>query len=188
MAAFEKVLNSLSLINNGTKVKLKFFKYPYFGKPFCVSGNFQKPTSNRMSKENNLKRFIEAQENTYATALAEIKNGRKQSHWMWFIFPQLQGLGFSETSKYYAIADRAEAQAFLNHPLLGSRLVAICKALLLLESTNATKILGSPDDVKLKSSMTLFASLQHTNPVFEAVLDKFFNGTKDAKTMQLLPA
>ena len=133
-----------------------------------------------------LTRFLTAQESAYPTALAEIKNGRKCSHWMWYIFPQIQGLGFSETSRYYAIRDEAEAQAYLRHPVLGGRLVEISNALLALPSNNATTVFGSPDDLKLKSSMTLFAALPATNSVFEAVLTKFFNGAADEKTRRLL--
>lgn len=138
-----------------------------------------------MTKENNLKRFIDAQESDYKIALSEIKNGRKRSHWMWYIFPQIQGLGFSETSKFYAIKDIDEAEAFLKHPVLGSRLVEICNELLQLKSNDANRIFGSPDDLKLQSSMTLFSSLQ-THPVFQLVLDKFFNGTKDNRTLQII--
>jgi len=134
----------------------------------------------------NLSRFLDAQKSDYQTALAEIQNGRKRSHWMWYIFPQIQGLGFSETSKFYAIQDAAEAEAYLAHPVLGSRLLEISNALLKLSSSNATSIFGSPDDLKLKSSMTLFASLPNADPVFRAVLEKFFNGAKDNKTLQML--
>jgi uncharacterized protein (DUF1810 family) len=138
-----------------------------------------------MSKETNLERFIDAQERSYQIALSEIKNGRKQSHWMWYIFPQVQGLGFSETSKFYAIKNIDEAKEFLLHPVLGNRLVNLCNELLKLESDNANSIFGSPDDLKLKSSMTLFSSL-NINPVFQMVLDKFFNGTGDNKTLELI--
>ncbi|QNE39708.1 DUF1810 domain-containing protein [Hymenobacter sp. NBH84] len=134
----------------------------------------------------NLTRFLDAQKSDYQTALSEIKNGRKRSHWMWYIFPQIQGLGFSETSKFYAIQDAAEAEAYLSHPVLGSRLLEISNALLKLSASNATSVFGSPDDLKLKSSMTLFASLPKTNPVFQDVLDKFFNGAQDNKTQRLL--
>jgi uncharacterized protein (DUF1810 family) len=137
-------------------------------------------------KDSTLNRFIDAQEDSYATALSEIKSGKKQSHWMWYIFPQIKGLGFSETSMYYAIKDIEEAEAFLNHPVLGSRLIEISKELLKLQSNNAHQILGSPDDVKLHSSMTLFSSLAGASPVFEEVLRKFFNGEKDQKTLQIL--
>ena len=126
-----------------------------------------------MNRENNLQRFIDAQETSYEAALSEIKNGRKKSHWMWYIFPQIQGLGFSETSKFYAIKDINEAEEFLKHPLLGHRLVRLCNELLKLESDDANRIFGSPDDLKLKSSMTLFSSL-NINPVFQMVLEKFF--------------
>ncbi|MDF2432849.1 MAG: hypothetical protein JWP44_2480 [Mucilaginibacter sp.] len=139
-----------------------------------------------MANEDSLKRFVDAQETDYPVALAEIKNGRKRSHWMWYIFPQIQGLGFSETSRFYAIKDINEAQEYLKHPVLGSRLISICKALLQLESNNATAIFGSPDDVKLKSSMTLFAALPGTDPVFESVLEKYFDGSKDIKTLQII--
>jgi uncharacterized protein (DUF1810 family) len=139
-----------------------------------------------MATENSLNRFVDAQKTDYQQALSEIKNGRKRSHWMWYIFPQIQGLGFSETSRYYGIKDSAEATAFLAHPVLGSRLVDICEELLKLSSSNATSIFGSPDDVKLKSSMTLFAALPNANPVFQQVLDKFFNGAKDVKTLQII--
>ena len=139
-----------------------------------------------MPQAHNLQRFISAQESSYQAALAEIKNGRKRSHWMWYIFPQIQGLGYSETSRFYAIKDMDEATAFLEHPLLGSRLIAICNELLQLQSNDAYKIFGSPDDAKLKSSMTLFSSLPDANPVFQAILEKFFNGTKDDKTLQIM--
>ncbi len=134
----------------------------------------------------NLQRFLDAQATDYPQALSEIKNGRKRSHWMWYIFPQIQGLGFSETSRFYGIKDAAEAREYLAHPVLGGRLVEICQALLALESNNASAVFGSPDDMKLKSSMTLFAALPGASPVFEAVLKKFFGGATDGKTVQLL--
>lgn len=139
-----------------------------------------------MAKESNLKRFIDAQQADYDIALLEIRNGRKQSHWMWYIFPQIQGLGFSETSKYYAIRNKTEAEEFLKHPVLGSRLVEICEEVLRLKGNDANKIFGSPDDLKLKSSMTLFSLVNNSNPVFQKVLDKFFNGSKDNKTLQII--
>src|SRR5690606_9372512 len=136
--------------------------------------------------ENSLKRFLDAQEKDYAVALSEIKNGRKKSHWIWYIFPQIIGLGFSETSRYYAIKDLEEAETYLKHPVLGERLVQISNALLDLPGNDAHKIFGSPDDLKLKSSMTLFASIENTNPVFSKVLDKFFKGETDFKTLRIL--
>lgn len=136
--------------------------------------------------ENNLQRFLIAQDTDYKLALSEIKNGRKRSHWIWYIFPQIQGLGFSETSKYYAIENINEAEAFLKHPILGSRLIAICKALLHLKENNASEVMGSPDDMKLKSSMTLFSVVDNADDVFQAVLNKFFNGEKDQATLQII--
>jgi uncharacterized protein (DUF1810 family) len=135
---------------------------------------------------NDLTRFLTAQERDYPAALAEIKNGRKRSHWMWYIFPQIAGLGFSETSKFYAIKDQAEATIYLQHPVLGKRLVEISTALLELEDNHATRIFGSPDDMKLKSSMTLFGALPGTDPVFTQVLAKYFNGITDWQTLRLL--
>jgi uncharacterized protein (DUF1810 family) len=136
--------------------------------------------------KNNLQRFIDAQETAYPIALSEIMNGKKQSHWMWYIFPQIQGLGFSETSKFYAIKDSNEAEEFLNHPVLGNRLIRICNELLHLKTDNAHKVLGTPDDLKLRSSLTLFSSLPDTNFVFQKVLDKFFNGEKDERTLEII--
>jgi uncharacterized protein (DUF1810 family) len=135
---------------------------------------------------NSLKRFTDAQEDSYVMAFSEIQQGRKQSHWMWFIFPQITGLGFSETSRYYAIKDLLEAAGFLNHPVLGSRLINISRELLKLETNDAHRVFGSPDDLKLKSSMTLFSMLPGTDPVFQTVLEKFFNGEKDIKTLRLI--
>lgn len=153
---------------------------------FAIDGKIPRATfTDVMSKETNLERFISAQEKSYPIALSEIKKGKKQSHWMWYIFPQIYGLGFSETSKFYSIKDIDEAKEFLLHPVLGNRLVGLCNELLKLEPDNATSIFGSPDDLKLKSSMTLFSSLK-INPVFQKVLDKFFNGAKDSKTLELI--
>lgn len=139
-----------------------------------------------MTQTYNLERFVTAQENDYETALSEITNGRKRSHWMWYIFPQIQGLGFSETSRYYGLKDILEAEEFMNHEVLGSRLLRITNQLLQLEETDANKIFGSPDDLKLKSSMTLFASLDEADTVFQEVLDKFFKGIKDEKTLRII--
>ncbi len=136
--------------------------------------------------DHNLQRFLSAQQNTYATALEEIKNGRKESHWMWYIFPQISGLGFSETSKLYAIKDLKEAKGYLQEPVLGKRLIEISTALLQLESNSPGRVFGSPDDMKLKSSMTLFAAISFADPVFDKVLDKFFRGVRDAQTLQIL--
>lgn len=141
---------------------------------------------NAMTTNNNLNRFTEAQEKDYRVALSEIQNGRKQSHWMWYIFPQIAGLGFSETSRFYAIRDLQEAVDYLNHPVLGKRFVEISEALLRIDGKTANQIFGNPDDLKLKSSMTLFSAVQAANPVFEQVLDKYFAGQKDPQTLALI--
>jgi uncharacterized protein (DUF1810 family) len=134
----------------------------------------------------NLERFIAAQKGVFQTALSELQQGRKQSHWMWYIFPQIQGLGFSDTAKFYAIENLAEAQDFMQHRVLGPRLVLISSTLLQLETNDAHKIFGSPDDLKLHSSMTLFSELTNTDPVFKKVLEKFFGSRKDNKTLKIL--
>ena len=139
-----------------------------------------------MASESLLKRFLTAQEGDYARALAEIKNGRKQSHWMWYIFPQIAGLGFSETAKFYAINDIQEARDYLEHSVLGSRLIEISSALLQHKGKTANQIFGSPDDLKLRSSMTLFSLANDTDPVFQAVLDKYYGGSPDPKTLLLV--
>ncbi len=141
-----------------------------------------------METNNNpaLQRFIEAQQNIYDTALAEIESGRKSSHWMWFTFPQIAGLGITDVSRHYAIKDIDEATDYLMDNTLGTRLVNICKALLLLPGNNAEEIFGSPDHLKLRSSMTLFDAVPATFPVFKQVLDKFYNGERDEKTLNIL--
>ncbi len=133
-----------------------------------------------------LHRFIEAQQRDYENALSEIKSGRKRSHWMWYIFPQIHGLGFSEASRFYAIKNKDEAVAYLHHPVLGKRLIEISNALLDLDTDDARTVFGSPDDLKLKSSMTLFASLTKIDPRFQFVLNKFFHGKKDEKTLEII--
>ncbi|MGN6603866.1 MAG: DUF1810 domain-containing protein [Ginsengibacter sp.] len=133
-----------------------------------------------------LQRFIDAQERDYQIALSEIQKGRKRSHWMWYIFPQIKGLGFSETSKFYAIKNIGEAEEFLADPVLGKRLIEISKELLKLKTNDANQIFGSPDDLKLKSSMTLFASVPNSDRVFQSVLEKYFNGQKDTRTLKII--
>ena len=137
-------------------------------------------------EEYNLKRFLDAQNQVYLKALSEIKNGKKETHWMWFIFPQLKGLGQSETARFYAIADLQEATEFLAHPVLGKHLIQISEELLQIKDKSAKEILGYPDDVKLRSSMTLFANVKDTNPVFASVLKHYFDGLQDEETLQLL--
>ncbi|WP_207535668.1 DUF1810 domain-containing protein [Desertivirga arenae] len=137
-------------------------------------------------ERNDLNRFLEAQEEDYDIALREIKEGRKRSHWMWYIFPQMVGLGYSSMAKRYGIKDLKEAEAYLQHPVLGVRLIEISRELLKLQEQNPTQILGTPDDMKLHSSMTLFSSVPGADEVFEEVLAKFFAGRKDRQTLQLI--
>jgi uncharacterized protein (DUF1810 family) len=131
-------------------------------------------------------RFVEPQENHYVQALAEISGGRKRTHWMWYIFPQLDGLAFSSTSKRYSIKSVEEAQEFLNHSVLGPRLLECMKAVLRVEGRSAADIFGTPDDLKLRSCATLFACVSSPDSVFERVLDKYYQGGRDGKTLQML--
>lgn len=133
-----------------------------------------------------LDRFLSAQEGVYETALREIRDGRKQGHWMWFIFPQITGLGHTEISRTYAIKSREEAVAYLEHPVLGPRIREISEALLAYEDKSATEILGTPDDLKLRSSMTLFKSVSVANDVFLSVLDRYYGGEEDSQTFRIL--
>lgn len=139
-----------------------------------------------MNANHDLSRFVSAQEGRYEMAYAELANGRKRSHWMWYIFPQLSGLGSSPMARRYALSGLEEAKAFLAHPLLGTRLVNISALLLSLETNKPTEIFGFPDDIKLRSSMTLFALARPEEPVFQQVLDRFFGGDKDPLTLRLL--
>ena len=124
----------------------------------------------------NLERFINAQENSYKIALKEIQNGEKRSHWMWFIFPQIDGLGMSSMSREYSIKNQQEAKDYLDHNILGNRLIEITRALMKIEQKSARSIFGYPDDLKLKSSMTLFKKISLDNELFSDVLVKYFNG------------
>jgi uncharacterized protein (DUF1810 family) len=138
-----------------------------------------------MAASIDLKRFIEAQQRDYETALAELTDGRKRGHWMWYVFPQVNGLGFSSMSQRYAIRDLKEAQAYLTHPVLGPRLLEI-STVLLQHTNSATQIFGSPDDMKLRSSMTLFSTIPGSDNVFQEVLDHFFQGKPDQQTLTIL--
>ena len=133
-----------------------------------------------------LERYIKAQEDSFETALNEIKNGKKESCWMWYIFPQIEGLGLSDLSVYYAIRNLDEAKEYLADPVLGKRLLEISTAVAELPETNATKIFGSPDDLKLHSCMTLFHCADPDEKVFQIVLDKYFDGKLDEKTLQII--
>lgn len=133
-----------------------------------------------------LQRFIAAQEGVYEQALLEIRNGHKRSHWMWFIFPQIDGLGFSATAKFYAIQSLDEAKVYLQHNVLGQNLFECTRTVCAIEGRTAQDIFGSPDDLKLKSCMTLFEFVDGPESVFGQVLDKLYAGERDQKTLLLL--
>jgi uncharacterized protein (DUF1810 family) len=139
-------------------------------------------------EDGDLQRFVNAQDggDAYRHALLELRQGRKASHWMWFVFPQIAGLGRSEMSRRYAIANLGEARAYLAHPVLGPRLIDCCQALLSHQSKSAEEILGGIDATKLRSSMTLFARAAPEKEVFQQVLDRYFDGEADAATEPLL--
>ena len=145
-----------------------------------------KGVSNEVGDPYNLNRFVEAQQDDYTRALAEIRSGRKRSHWMWYVFPQFEGLGSSTTSRRYAIKSVAEAEAYLRHPTLGPRLLECCEAALGVAGRSALEVFGSPDDVKLRSCATLFASVSPAGSVFERLLGKYFQGRRDEKTSRLM--
>ncbi|PWI32262.1 DUF1810 domain-containing protein [Vibrio albus] len=136
--------------------------------------------------EKYLDKFVKAQEETYSNALIEIKNGHKIGHWMWFIFPQIKGLGNSPTSIYYAIQNLDEARAYLDHPLLGQRLIQCTKTLLSLKTLTAEEIFGYPDVLKLCSSLTLFEQAAGESSLFSEAIDKFYNGQRDPLTLKIL--
>lgn len=133
-----------------------------------------------------LERFYKAQEYDYETALSEIRNGRKESHWMWYIFPQVTGLGRSTTAEYYAIKSKEEAKAYIEDPVLGKRLIEISQTLLQVSSDDAEMVMGWPDNLKLRPCMTLFAEVAPEQPVFRNVLEKFYDGEMDEKTLDIL--
>jgi uncharacterized protein (DUF1810 family) len=139
-----------------------------------------------METVSNLNRFLEAQETKYNDALSEIKNGRKLPHWMWYVFPQIAGLGFINFNVFYSIQNKEEATQYLNHPVLGKRLLEITKVVAEINGKTALEIFGKPDEIKLKSSMTLFSILNNPNPIFQQVLDKYYKGMKDENTLQLI--
>ena len=134
----------------------------------------------------NLNRFVLAQNGVFEEALAEIEDGQKSSHWMWFIFPQIDGLGFSATSKRYAIKSVDEAKAYLRHPILGPRLLRCAEAAVRVEGLSAQEIFGSPDDIKLRSCATLFASMSPPNSIFHQLIAKYFAGHRDERTLRIL--
>ena len=141
---------------------------------------------NDINDQYDLNRFVKAQEHSYTTAFSEIKNGQKRSHWIWYIFPQIDGLGFSPTSQHYSIKSIAEAKEYLEHPLLGLRLIECVNVILNFEGRSAYKIFGHPDDRKLKSCLTLFAYISPAESIFEKSLDKYFQGEYDKKTLDII--
>lgn len=136
--------------------------------------------------DTDLMRFLDAQNKLYLTALSEIKKGKKQTHWMWFIFPQIKGLGTSSIANYYAINDLKEAGEFLQHPVLAKHLIEISKLLLTFKRKSIESILGDLDARKLRSSMTLFSQVENADPVFRDVLNTFFSGQLDSQTLSLI--
>lgn len=134
----------------------------------------------------NLQRFIDAQDYDYEIALSELRNGRKESHWIWYIFPQITGLGSSSMAQDYAIRSRAEAKAYLTHEVLGGRLIDCASALLPHKNKSIREIMDSPDDLKLKSSMTLFSTISPETKVFRQIIDTFYAGESDPKTISFL--
>jgi uncharacterized protein (DUF1810 family) len=135
-----------------------------------------------------LQRFADAQDRVYDTVLAELRNGAKRSHWIWFVFPQLQGLGHSPTAVRFGISSLDEARAYLTHDVLGPRLRECARVVALIDGRSADEIFGWPDNLKVRSSMTLFARATDDNAEFRAVLDKFYNGEEDPATVELLSA
>jgi uncharacterized protein (DUF1810 family) len=133
-----------------------------------------------------LNRFLSAQEGVYERALKELKAGEKRTHWMWFIFPQIEGLGHSPTAKRYSIKSLEEAREYLNHPVLGKRLLECTEAVVALRSGSLSEILGYPDDLKFKSSMTLFEKIAGPGSLFSAALEKYCHGERDGATLSLL--
>jgi uncharacterized protein (DUF1810 family) len=134
----------------------------------------------------NLERFVYAQGNLYGSALEELQDGSKETHWIWFIFPQMKGLGRSETAMYYGIGSRGEGEAYLSHPVLGPRLIECTETVNELKGRTAEQIFGDLDSMKFRSSMTLFAELTTELQIFDRALDKFFEGVKDSRTIHLL--
>jgi uncharacterized protein (DUF1810 family) len=144
------------------------------------------PATDALSDPYCLARFVEAQAGSFDAAIAELRAGQKETHWMWFIFPQIAGLGRSATAQRYAIQSKAEAEAYRAHPILGMRLAECAEALLSVRGRSAEQIMGYPDGLKLRSSMTLFAAIAGPGSVFERVLQKYYGGEKDPKTVDFL--
>jgi uncharacterized protein (DUF1810 family) len=136
----------------------------------------------------NLNRFIEAQMATYEGAMLELARGRKESHWVWYIFPQIEGLGRSDTAKLYSIKSLEEGRAYLEHPVLGQRLVEACEILLSLKDASIDEVMGFPDDLKLLSSMTLFEALSDSNSIFTKMIELYFDNERDESSIKIIKA
>lgn len=145
-------------------------------------------SSDRSSDPSRLQRFVDAQDPVFAQVLAELATGAKRSHWMWFVFPQMRGLGRSATAQYYGIGSAAEAQAYWRHPVLGTRLRQCCERLAALEPKSAVAIFGSVDASKLRSCLTLFERVAPAEPLFGALIARYFDGERDPATLALLDA
>jgi uncharacterized protein (DUF1810 family) len=134
----------------------------------------------------NLNRFIEAQMTTYEGAMLELTRGRKDSHWIWYVFPQIKGLGRSDTAKLYSIKSLEEGRAYLEHPLLGPRLVEACEIILSLKDVSMDEVMGFPDDLKLLSSMTLFEALTDSSSIFTKIIEIYFDDERDNKSLEIV--
>ena len=134
----------------------------------------------------NLNRFIEAQMTTYEGAMLELTLGRKESHWVWYIFPQIKGLGRSDTAKLYSIKSLEEGRAYLEHSVLGPRLIKACEIILSLKDTSMDEVMGFPDDLKLLSSVTLFEAISEPNSIFTKIIEIYFDGERDKTSLEIL--
>jgi uncharacterized protein (DUF1810 family) len=148
--------------------------------------NMTPETTDKQQDPFGLQRFVAAQEGVHEQAHGELRRGRKHNHWMWFVFPQVDGLGSSETARFYAIKSAEEAKAYLQHPTLGPRLAECCEAILAVKGKTAEEILGFPDDLKLRSSMTLFSAISPPDSVFSRVIARYFESCPDQRTLELL--
>lgn len=174
---FRKIVFAIIEDHNSRKAHNPEGNFRPFQEEFCIK--------NASTEQYNLNRFLQAQENTYPYALQELKDGHKRSHWMWYIFPQLIGLGRSNMANHYGISGINEAKAYLDNPVLNRRLREVCEAILALETDDAREVFGGIDSRKLRSSMTLF-DIVAPDDVFAGVLEKYFNGRRDSKSIKLI--
>ena len=134
----------------------------------------------------NLNRFLEAQITTYEGAMLELARGRKESHWIWYVFPQIEGLGRSDTAKLYSIKSLEEGRAYLEHPVLGQRLIEACEIILSLKDVSMDEVMGFPDDLKLLSSMTLFEAVSEPNSIFTKIIEIYFDDERDEASLEII--